>query len=453
MSRIIAWLSGLIKVFSGPWTRMACMQIRPLAAGPPPFPCPPLAASQNPVDSYSPGPPAAPALSQVLKPITNTQVELYRAQLPAATVAAPAVGPDGSLYCVHEQGLTILGPDGVEKGSFFLRDGSPKSPVVRPDGSVLLTSRHGLHCVDATGHELFFRELGKPGVAPALGPQGQIYFGEHTGHLHCLDERGNPLWVFETERQKRDGGWSGHINGEMAVGPDGTVLLNAEGVVHVVGPDGKLRFKLLEDEKGRNLSVSTGPAFASDGSILVSRQTNRVECYESHGKLRWSQSLQDPAQAFLGNRANTTPRSLGELVVVGAGSGELSALDLATGVPRWQLDLGASMAGDRVQVGPENTLYAAGQYSSDAHCVSPEGEKLWSFHFPQKADRASMASAGDRVFMVSQQGQVHALRSDTIRQQLAALPPGEDQSRNGIQLSERAAIVGGVRVRRKGHEE
>lgn len=453
MSRIIAWLSGLIKVFSAPCLRMASMQIRPLAAGLPLFPGPPQSASQNPVDSYSPSPPAAPALSQVLKPISNTQVEQYRAQLPAATVAAPAVGPDGSLYCVHEQGLTILGPDGVEKGSFFLRDGSHKSPVVRPDSSVLLTSRHGLYCVDATGHELFFRELGKPGVPPALGPQGQIYFGEHTGHLHCLDEQGNPLWVYETERQRRDGGWPGHINGELAVGPDGTVLLNAEGVVHVVGPDGKLRFKLLEEEKGRNLSVSTGPAFASDGSILVSRQTNRVECYESHGGLRWSRSLQDTEPDLLGAKANTTPRSMADLVVVGAGSGQLAALDLATGVPRWQLDLEANMAGDRVQVGPDNTLYAAGQYSSDAHCVSSEGERLWSFRFPEKADRAYMASAGDRVFMVSHQGQVHALRSDTIRQQLAALPPGEDPSRNGIQLSERAVIVGGVRVRRKGHEE
>lgn len=429
------------------------MQIRPLAAGLRLIPSTPLAASQGRVDSFSPSPAAAPALSQVLKPITNTQVEQYRAQLPGETVAAPAVGPDGSLYCVHEQGLTVLGPDGVEKGHFFLRDGSQRTPLVRPDGSVLLTSRHGLYCVDATGKELFFRELGKPGVAPALGPQGQIYFGEHTGHLHCLDEQGNPLWVYQTEPQRRDGGWPGHINGEMAVSPDGTILLNAEGVVHVVGPDGKLRFKLLENEKGRNLSVSTGPAFASDGSILVSRQTNRVECYESHGRLRWSQSLQDSQEAVLGNRANTTPRSLDDLVVVGAGSGELTALDLATGAPRWKLDLQASMSADRVQVGPDNTLYAAGQYSSDAHCVSPQGEKLWSFRFPQKADRAYMASSGDRVFMVSQQGQVHALRSDTIRQQLAALPPGEDPSRNGIQLSEQAVIVGGVRVRRKGHEE
>lgn len=427
------------------------MQIHPVAASGRSF-APMGLVPSGPADSFVPSTPvsSAPRLNDVLKAASNTQVEQYRFKLPAEVHAAPAVGPDGSLYCVHGQGLTILGPDGRETGKLLIKGGSSHTPVVRPDGSALVTDREGLYLVDRTGKVREYRELGKPGAPPALGPEGRIYYPEKTGHLHCLDQDLKPLWVYETEPRRRDGGWPGHISSEIAVAPDGGVLLSAEGSLHLVSPDGQRVKKMLHETLGRGLSVGTGPSFASDGSILVSRATNRVECYEPDGTLRWSEWLDKPgSEAELGGWANTTPRCHGSLVVVGAAGGELSGVDLKTGKRLFQSDLKSSMSADRVQISSDGTIYASGQYSSNAHAVDQHGDRLWSFNFPARAERAYMASAGEKVYMVSQEGNVHALRSDTIQQQLAALPQDQDPTRHGIAVSENAVIVGGVRVKRK----
>lgn len=428
------------------------MQIRPVASSVTSY-VPMGFFPTGPADVYLPSTPvsAGPSLGQVLKPVSNSQIQQYRFELPGKVRAAPAVGPDGSLYCTHSEGLTILGPKGEETGKLGLPGGLTQTPVVRPDGSALVCAKAGLYGVDKTGKVLFERLLGRPGTPPALGPDGRIYYGEHTGHLHCLDQDGKSLWVYETEPRKRDGGWPGHIGGELAVGPDGTVLLNAEGKLHIVGPDGTLRKKLLTDvPDGHGITVGTGASFASDGSILVSRATNRVECYEADGRPRWSESLDAPdADRILGGLANTTPRNQNDLVVVGASSGELTGLDLKTGRRLFQNDLKASMQADLVQISSDGTIYAAGKYSSNAHAVDQNGDRMWSFNFPARAERAFMASQGEKVFMVSEQGNVYALRSDTVRQQLESLPPGEDPDRHGIVVSDNAVIVGGVRVKRK----
>lgn len=427
------------------------MQIRPVAATSSGF-TPLSIVPAGPVDAYVPGlpTPSTPSLSQVLAPVSNTQVEQYRFQLPGEVNHAPAVGPDGSLYCAHSQGLTVLSPQGQETGRYLVRDGLVQRPLVRPDGSVLVCDREGLTCLDKTGKVLFERQLGVAGAPPALGPEGRIYYPEKTGHLTCLDSEGKPLWSYQTEPQRRDGGWPGYIRGELAVAPEGGVILSAEGTMHILDARGQLQHKLLGDPKGWGISTGTGPTLAPDGSILVSRSTNRVECYERDGTLRWSTSLDKPeSDALVGGLAATTPRCHEGLVVVGAGSGELSGLDLATGQLKFQNNLQASMSGDRVQISSDGTIYAAGQYSSNAHAVDLQGERLWSFKFPDRAERAFMASQGENVFMVSQQGQVHALRSDTVQAQLASLPPGEDPGRQGIALSNEAVIVGGVRVKRR----
>ncbi len=428
------------------------MQIRPLAASGASFT--PLALVRSGItDSFAASvapTSAAPNLGQVLKPVSNNQVEQYRFQLPGQVQASPTVGLDGSLYCAHSEGLTILGPTGEPTGELRLREGSWNSPVVLSDGRALVCDQEGLHCVDQKGNQVFYHELGKPGATPVVGPEGRIFFPEHTGHLQCLDSGGHPLWTYETEPQRRDGGWPGHING-LDVGPDGTTLLNVQGALHIVTPDGKLERKMLGEKDGWGLAVGTAPRWASDGSILVSRATNRVECYERDGTQRWSTWLDKPgSDAQLGGQANTTPVEQDGLVVVGAAGGELSGIELATGKLVFQNDLSASMGNDRVQISSDGTIYTAGQYSSNAHAVNPQGERLWTFKFPARVERAFMASQGEKVFMVSSEGMVHALRSDTVQQQLAALPDDvEDPNRHGIAVSENAVIVGGVRVRRK----
>jgi len=94
------------------------------------------------------------------------------------------------------------------------------------------------------------------GYAPAIGFNGNVYFGSRDGYLYALDPDGQLVWSY------RAGDW---LTSPPAIGPDGTIyIISNQKYLNALDPDGILKWKFET-----NGLVFCYPAIGADGTIYI----------------------------------------------------------------------------------------------------------------------------------------------------------------------------------------
>jgi len=270
---------------------------------------------------------------------------LWKAALPfGPVVAAPTLGPDGTLYAASQSGKLfaldrsgnlhwesgdtkhkLLTPPALGDGSALyatdeysdvfaftpgvqanfmwdlvtfdysvkkdglLLGGDPNStrlwytaPVIGPDGTLFLVHESWLYQISPTGQIQHYSQYygGTPGF-PAIGSNGNVYIGgHHRPALAALDRQGKALWGTRT---------SGPVLGSPVIDYTGQIYICDSDFVKAYTPDGHQNWYL-------QIPCNSGPALASDGTLYLGINGPRTPsgspqtyfaAVSSDGHLKW----------------------------------------------------------------------------------------------------------------------------------------------------------------------
>lgn len=203
-------------------------------------------------------------------------------------LAAPAIGPDGTIY-VAGDALYAWRPDGTLKWKAF--DPAPEelrnSPVVGADGTVYFAYHNipltALDPVD--GRALWTRSLGVNDhcfASPAIGADGTLYVATNPGVVYAVSIAGALLWTFDAAAA----GYPGTMRSSPAVAADGSIYLGTNSgspasVLLALTPAGALKWAfepsdLPPDVPPEHLDIYSSPAIGSDGTIHFGQEFGRV---------------------------------------------------------------------------------------------------------------------------------------------------------------------------------
>jgi outer membrane protein assembly factor BamB len=236
----------------------------------------------------------------------------------------------------------------------------------------------------------------EPGGAAVDAATGTVVVGTRDGWLHAFRPDGTLLWEVEGE---------GSIAAPPALDSGAVVAGSAGGILYSVDlATGKVRWRY--DAKAE---LGTRPAVAG-GLVVVATLEDTVVAVDARtGAWRWHHRRE--------RREGFTIRGAADVIVRGAtafaaySDGTVAALELATGVPRWEKQLAPegkyrdvdslALAGDR--------LFAAA-YSGAVIAVDPDsGKVLWQRALP---DATRLACVADSVVVVTTSA-IEALGPDT----------------------------------------
>lgn|GEM_PF-6404313 len=165
--------------------------------------------------------------------------------------AAPAVGPDGTIYLMFEgyTKLYAVNPDGTRKWSVELADiSSGLFELVNP--------------LYPTTASLGYFVIGSAWSEAVIGPDGTVYVNMDDPHLRAVDPNGTLKWAMRVGLQ---GGFT------MTVGADGLIYAcSDDGGLYVVTPTG-MTASLFDGEGWLSY-----PVIAEDGTIYVTDSNSGV---------------------------------------------------------------------------------------------------------------------------------------------------------------------------------
>jgi outer membrane protein assembly factor BamB len=113
---------------------------------------------------------------------------------------------------------------------------------------------------------------------PAVGPDGTIYVGGHSGYIHTVNPDGSEKWV-RTDVVRRN---SEEHPGSPVITDDGTLILGFRFSNRIVGLDaatGQTKWERKLADKTLELGTKAPPAVAPDCTILCLCRL-QVSCYE-----------------------------------------------------------------------------------------------------------------------------------------------------------------------------
>lgn len=176
-------------------------------------------------------------------------------------VAAPVLGPDGTLYVPTSYGgrLYALDAGGAER---WVTRAALSTPVLDDQGSLYCAERRALTALDGAGQRRWEYQAEDDLSPPVLSPDGTLVVIGAAGLVQAVGTDGQRVWSFplETASYSRPG-----------VGPDGTVYASdRNGRVYAIEPGGTARWTLkLKQPCGT-------PAAAADGTVYIDCSDGRL---------------------------------------------------------------------------------------------------------------------------------------------------------------------------------
>ncbi len=230
----------------------------------------------------------------------------------------PAIGADGTLYVCGVLRLYALDPDdgSIVWESQELRGGNAcaVSAAVGADGTVYLASNDWFYAFKPDGElkwpQPFQMDWGdeKSFSAPAIGPDGTIYFGaegtayDHSGigQLYALNPDGTLKWRYNVP------GWR-PIRASPVIAADGTIYVTTKAywdanapeprqpaLCLALAPDGTLKWS-YEIAPSEWIPVPqdsySSPAIGADGTIYFGAETGFLYALNPDGTLKWKENF------------------------------------------------------------------------------------------------------------------------------------------------------------------
>lgn len=209
------------------------------------------------------------------------------------------------------------------------------SPVIDADGNVYIGSAdRNFYKLSPTGTELWRVETGEIiDSAGLLDDRGHVYFGSGDGRLRALKTSdGSSVWTYEAEDPKVTDALINWFEGNVAIGPDGTLLVPNDNfrVYGIARDDGTKKWGFKTADQTWSLPAvdpATGNLWFGNNNLLTLLGDNLFALTPS-GRERWSVGVNGTIAAS----PLLTPDGK---VILGGFDGYLRAYDAATGAPLW----------------------------------------------------------------------------------------------------------------------
>jgi outer membrane protein assembly factor BamB len=296
---------------------------------------------------------------------TGKRAWIYRSH--RCVAAAPALGPEGSVYAV------------------FMN----KPPCNRKSHEGL-TGRV-IHFAAGFGRVRWSKTIGPSESSPLLLGD-RLYVGDWNGDVWALDARtGKTIWRFAT---------GGPIKGAVSSAGDRLYVGSYDGHLYCLTLGGKQVWRASGQERlyGRGNFYST-PALAYGRAYIGSTDGKVYSFGATTGKLRWSHST--------GGYVYASPAVWRGLVLAGSYSKRFYAFDAATGDVRWSFAANGPISGSATVIG--GVVYFATLKERTYALNARTGKLLWSF--PDGKYTPAVATK-DRLFLVGY-GQVYGMAPRT----------------------------------------
>lgn len=414
-------------------------------------------AASEPQDGFSRSPEPAP--TPTAADIRNLfhqsdsalgELEVWRAKIAKGNNTPPAFTPDGSLIIQTDEGLVTLSAKGEKVGETKIEGLSRYAvPLRDSDGNVFLSTNDGMACVRPEGTVAWEKPFGSTEVAPVLGPEGSLYHGNYSGVLRRVDAQGNEIW----QRHVNPEDEFTHINWAMVSLPTGEVVANEDpGILHCFDQDGNHRWTKFKDS-----SLCKEVATTPEGDLLVTLDGNGLACYDRDGQTKWHYDAELGRPLKPGEEAGTWGNTVvsskavvsadGKSIFVAGSSGTMTALD-REGKQLWVREFDLHTSDEGVKVGEDGTVYLCDREGA-VHALDPDsGETRWEFRTGSNQQYTNIATRGDMVYLLTSEGDVHALSQNALQHRIQAAAKQEQEDRpTQIQLGPNRVIIGGAWVR------
>ena len=112
--------------------------------------------------------------------------------------------------------------------------------------------------------------------APAIGPDGTIYFGSDDAKLYAINSNGTPKWTFLA---------GGRVRSAPAVSPNGTIYISSDFPnyqFYAVSPSGSTNWNMAVSLEGNS------PALGEDGTAYLPTKEGNLIALNPDGNSKWS---------------------------------------------------------------------------------------------------------------------------------------------------------------------
>jgi outer membrane protein assembly factor BamB len=346
----------------------------------------------------------------------------------------PAQTATSSVHASQQGGAQWVFPTGA--GIF-------SSPIVAADGTVYFGSAdRNFYALNPDGTRRWVVATGEIiDSSGLLDDQGRVYFGSGDGFLRAVDAKtGDVAWKFQADDPKKTGGFINWFEGNVAIGPSGTLYVpNDNFLVYALDrASGTVKWNYKMPDQTWSLpavDVKAGTLYVGNNNLLPILGKNTYSIAQD-GTTNWS-------IATLGTVA-ASPMILPDgNVVVGGFDGYTRAFAQADGTVLWQLatrdHIYASPAalpdGTVVQPSADGTIYA----------VSPsDGSVRWTFDAGTPIRSSPAVDADGHVYVGGGDGNLYVVNPDgTLRFAMKLISEERNDLNSSPALGQDAVYLGG----------
>ena len=239
--------------------------------------------------------------------------------------------------------------------SLAVGSSSDSAPAVAPDGTIYFgTFKCKLWAVNPNGlRKWTFEAQDEIKSAPAVATDGTVYFGSRDRRLYALWPDGKKRWEFQT------GGW---VDSSPALTHDGTVYFGSwDKNLYALDAEGRKQWQFPTPGE-----IVSSPAIGADGTIYFGSHDKKFYALAPDGRKKWEYATGGP---ILSSPALNQDKCLYFTSVDGC----LYALNL-DGSLRWRLRTGGITESSPV-IGPDGTIYLG--VLQHLWAISADGQKKW----------------------------------------------------------------------------
>jgi outer membrane protein assembly factor BamB len=315
-------------------------------------------------------------------------------------IAAPATGPDGTIYLFQSGGeLWAVNPDGSIKWQTNLPSNPTLSLAVGVNGTIYVAGGGGFYAVnpaDGSTKWVFPTGIGNWYGAPAIGAGGTVY-GCYESQVFAITN-GAAKWTYPTN----DTGDYAFEYGSPVVGADGTVYVcSDDGYLVALDQNGLLKWETNSPAGPANYPSS--PAIGSDGTIYFG-SLNYFSAVNPDGTIKW-QYFTETEEFDLGPEVGPDGAVFIEAFPSGSGNNRLYAFN-ADGTVRWALPTAGSstispwLRGSSCALTADGRIYY-GDLGGTIYAFNPDGTTNAMFNTGNVGLKPPIIGPDGTIYVVS----------------------------------------------------